>query len=177
MQYVKVPDERLTFLKNEVQTRLEDDTGCSITIDNNALNVEVSHNDSVEELDATRVVKAVSHGFDYYPSIKLAQNPINQLEVISIKDHTRNEKEFNRQKGRVIGENGRTRELIQELTDTHIRIYRDTVSIIGETEDVMQARRAVMGIISGRPHATVYRDLEEYNKAKNQMFVETAQQF
>jgi ribosomal RNA assembly protein len=67
-------------------------------------------------------------------------------------------------KGRIIGRDGRSRELIEEHTETFVSVYGKTVSIIGTTESVSTARRAIEMLIKGSPHSTVYRWLEKMRK-------------
>lgn len=161
MQYVHVPDERLHVLDDAVLNRLEQMTNASITIDNQSKSVSVTHSDSVAEMEATEVIRAVAQGFAPHDAMQLLTNQDVRFETINIKNKTRNEKEFRRQKGRVIGENGRTRELLEELGGASVCIYQDAVSIIGEPLEVQTVRRAVNRLISGESHASVYGFLEE----------------
>ncbi|MEM1856188.1 MAG: hypothetical protein QXG70_04375, partial [Candidatus Methanomethylicaceae archaeon] len=55
---------------------------------------------------------------------------------------------------------GKTRKMIEELTDTYISIYGHTVSIIGGYEEVRVAREAIEMLIRGMQHGTVYRFLD-----------------
>ena len=53
------------------------------------------------------------------------------------------------------------RKKLEQLTDTHIRIYGDTVSIIGDVEGIQLAHRAVIELAGeGRPHSVVFKELE-----------------
>lgn len=165
MKYVQVPDDRLTLFENDnAKTVVENETEAEVSIDEDAKTVSVSHENSLKELDAKRVVEAIADGFAVHNALKLAREPMNQLATVNVRDMTRNDKEFKRQKGRIIGENGRTRELISELTGVTISIHRDKVSIIGSDRDVRKARNAVVSLIRGKPHQDVYRDLEKYKK-------------
>lgn len=165
MKYVKVPDDRLTLFENgNAKTTVENETEAKVSIDEEAKIVSVRHDNSVKELDAKRVIQAITNGFEVYEALKLSREPMNQLTTVNIRDMTRNNKEFKRQKGRIIGENGRTKELISELTGASVSVYRDKVSIIGNDRDARKARYAVVSLIRGRPHQDVYRDLEKYKK-------------
>lgn len=165
MKYVKVPDDRLNLFKTgNAKKTVENQTNAKISIDDNAKTVCVHHSDSVKELDAKRVVEAVANGFNTERALKLSRDPTSHFSTINIRNMTRNKKEFKRQKGRIIGENGKTKEIISELTGVMIEIYREKVSIIGSDRDVRKARDAVMSLIRGKPHQDVYRSLEEYKK-------------
>ncbi|MEM3541890.1 MAG: RNA-processing protein, partial [Candidatus Methanomethylicia archaeon] len=65
-----------------------------------------------------------------------------------------------RVKGRIIGENGKTRKIIEEYTDTYLSIYSNYVAVIGSYENVMIVRRAIEMLASGKPHSSVYNFLD-----------------
>jgi ribosomal RNA assembly protein len=165
MKYVKVPDDRLNLFKTgNAKDTIENQTNAKISIDENAKTVSVHHKDSVKELDAKRVVDAVANGFGTEKALKLSRDPTSHFSTINIQNMTRNKKEFKRQKGRIIGENGKTKEIISELTGVMIVIYREKVSVIGSDRDVRKAREAIISLIRGKPHQEVYRSLEKYKK-------------
>lgn len=167
MMYVMVPDDRLDVLDADTIERIENVTESSIDIDDEAKTVKVINEDSIKEIDTKNVLNAISVGFSQTEALKLAYNEFYQLEVINLKDITRNKSELKRQKSRVIGEDGRTRELIEELTDTDVSIYNNKIGIIGETQDIIKARSSIMRLCEGSPHAKVYGELEKYKKNKN----------
>ena len=68
--------------------------------------------------------------------------------------------------GRVIGERGRTKQVISEMTGCAVSIKDYTISIIGDTEDVSLARHAVQSLIRGAPHSNVYAYLERNRRLK-----------
>ena len=74
--------------------------------------------------------------------------------------------------GRIIGENGRTRRVIEQVTETKITIYGRTVSIIGMNPGLDYARRAVEMLITGAPHGAVYTRLERMRRDMNRQSAE-----
>jgi ribosomal RNA assembly protein len=72
----------------------------------------------------------------------------------------RSDSDIRRVKGRVIGSNGKTRRLIEELTEASLVIYGHTIGIIGTFSQVEVARTAVQMIINGSQHTTVYKFLQ-----------------
>ena len=50
--------------------------------------------------------------------------------------------------------------IIEELTNTEISIYGNTIYIIGDFEEMAAAESAVDMLLSGSEHATVYHFLE-----------------
>ena len=51
--------------------------------------------------------------------------------------------DINKRRGRIIGTNGKTRELITELADVDMAVYGKTVSLIGEMENILVAKEAI----------------------------------
>ena len=70
-----------------------------------------------------------------------------------------------RLKGRVIGSEGKSRNAIEELTETNISVYGKTIGIIGLQQNVASAKKAIESLLSGSPHSNVYRFLERNNRA------------
>ncbi len=64
-------------------------------------------------------------------------------------------------KGRIIGKGGKTRRIIEELTDAEISVYGHTVSIIGNFNQTNVAGEAILMLIKGSQHSTVYRFLQK----------------
>ena len=71
----------------------------------------------------------------------------------------KSESDIKRLSGRIIGREGKTRRLIEELTDTCVSVYGHTISIIGAIKETEIARQAVEMFIRGRLHTSVYRFL------------------
>jgi len=68
--------------------------------------------------------------------------------------------DISRIKGRIIGREGKTRRIIEEMTGTRVSVYGHTVSMIGGIEQVDIAREAIKMLIKGNQHKTVYRFLQ-----------------
>ena len=66
-----------------------------------------------------------------------------------------------RLKGRVIGREGKSRKLIEELTECNISVFGKTISIIGLPESAANARQAVESLLRGSTHSNVYNWLEK----------------
>jgi ribosomal RNA assembly protein len=86
----------------------------------------------------------------------------------------RNESDIKRIKGRIIGTEGKTRKLIEELTEADVVVYGHTVGIIGSFEQADAARNAVQMIMDGCEHHTMYNYLQkkrtELKKQKMQLW-------
>jgi ribosomal RNA assembly protein len=164
MQHVKVPQDRIGVLigeggatmreierRAEVRLDIDSETG-SVAID--------SVGDPVTGMVAPDVVRAVGRGFSPEAALSLLDDDMRMFEVIDLSERTRNKNDLKRQKGRLIGENGRTRELMEELTGAEVVIYGTTLSTIGQPDEVEAVRRAVGMILDGAPHGAVYSFLE-----------------
>lgn len=108
---------------------------------------------------AKNVITAVGRGFAPDKAMRLADdNTI--FEVIDLRDYLgRSKSDVERIEGRIIGKRGKTRATIEELTGADISVYGYTVSIIGEPVQFNVAREAVLMLIEGSEHKTVYRFL------------------
>ena len=83
------------------------------------------------------------------------------LEVMKLPLYIgKSKKALARYKGRIIGTNGKTRELITELADVDMAVYGKTVSLIGEMENILVAKEAIEMILNGSRHKSVYSFLE-----------------
>ncbi len=163
---LKIPKERVAVLigKNgETKKELEESTSTEIDIDSKEGDVTLTGADAIQLYTAREIIKAVARGFN--PEI--AKNLLKQdytYEQISIKDFISNPNHLARLKGRVIGTEGKSRKMIEELSEADISVYGKTISIIGRAENVDTARRAIESLLSGSPHANVYKWLEKQRR-------------
>ena len=68
--------------------------------------------------------------------------------------------QIERVKGRIIGEGGKARLNIENLTNALITVYGRTVAIIGEPNQLRLAVDAISSLSSGSMHGPVYSKLE-----------------
>jgi ribosomal RNA assembly protein len=106
-------------------------------------------------------VTAIGRGFSPEHAFRLLRNEDDIFDFIDFRVvFGRSESDIKRVKGRIIGANGKTRKLIEELTDASVVVYGHTVGFIGTFEQVDVARNAVQMLINGSQHHTVYRYLQ-----------------
>ena len=164
MQHVKVPQDRIGVLigeGGETMREIERRAEVRLDIDSESGSVAVDTvGDPVTGLVAPDIVRAVGRGFTPETALSLLDDDLRMFELIDLADQTRNKNDLQRQKGRLIGENGRTRELMEELTGAEVVIYGSTLGIIGQPEEVEAVRRATKMILDGAPHGAVYSVLE-----------------
>jgi len=175
---VKVPKERIAVLigkKGETKTELEEALLVEINIDSKEGDVEIKSTESINLMVANDVVKAIARGFNPDIAKKLASDEYF-LEIITLNDYSSQKNHHQRLKGRVIGREGRSRNLIEEYTGCYISVYGKTVGIVGRNDTVSIAKRAVEMIIEGSPHSSVYRFLEKKRKDMKRSSINTEEE-
>lgn len=164
MKHVTIPQDRIGVLigdGGETMREIESKAEVRLDIDSETGSVAVeSVGDPVLGLKGPEIVKAIGRGFSPEETFRLLENDMMMLEIVDIEAAARNKNDLRRLKGRLIGEDGRTRELMEELTGASVVIYGSTLGIIGRPEEVQAARRAGEMILDGSPHGAVYSFLE-----------------
>ncbi len=165
MQHVKVPDDRIGVLigrGGETMREIEAQAEVRLDIDSESGNVSIEKvGDPVLGLKGPDIVKAIGRGFSPEDALALLDDDMMMFELIDIEAASRNKNDLRRQKGRLIGEGGRTRELMEELTGTSVAIYGSTLGVIGGPQQVEAVREAAEMLLEGAPHGTVYSFLED----------------
>ena len=164
MKHVTVPKDRIGVLIGEVgETMREIETLAEVRLDidseTGSVRVE-SVGDPILGLKGPDIVKAIGRGFAPEDAFRLLDDDMQRFELVDIEAATRNKKDLRRKKGRLIGESGRTRELMAELSGADVVIYGTTLGIIGSPEQVDAVRSAAEMILDGAPHGAVYSFLE-----------------
>jgi len=172
MQHVKIPQDRIGALigeGGETLRTIEDRAEVRLDVDSETGQVSVeTTGDPVTALKGPDIVKAIGRGFAPEEAMRLLDDELMMFEIIDIDAASRNKNDLTRHKGRLIGEDGRTRELMEELTGASVMIYGSTMGIIGDPEQVEAVREAAQMILDGAPHGAVYSFLEErHNEMKH----------
>ena len=165
--YLKIPQNRVGALigKNgEVKKSIEKLTGTILDIDSDDGTVYITPREDMEDplgvWNANHIVKAIARGFNPDVAMKLIHDDI-YLEIMKLPLYVgKSKKALARYKGRIIGANGKTRELITELADVDMAVYGKTVSLIGEMDNILVAKEAIEMILNGSRHKSVYSFLE-----------------
>ena len=163
---VKVPKERIAVIigeKGEKKRELEEVLGVKIYVDSEEGDVVLTGKDAIALFTAREVIKAIARGFNPDIARQLLKTEYI-LEIINIADYAKSKDQMIRLKGRVIGENGKSRATIEELAEVSTVVYGKTISIIGETDNVGAAKRAIDALLNGAPHSTVFRLLEKLRR-------------
>jgi len=165
--YEPVPPESFEKVKEglgQVMGELRRRLGVRLTLDesNSRVLIEAEgEGDAANVLRARDIVRAIAIGFSPQDALQL----LDEDYVLVVVDVTQvvgdKESHLRRVLGRVIGENGRARRTLEEITGTKIVVNdRGLVGIIGDYERSQIAKHGVELLVQGRMHATVYRRLE-----------------
>ncbi len=164
-QYVKIPHERVGVIigpNGELKKFIEDRTVCQLDIDSDSGKIDVTcEGDSLKEFRILETLKAIGRGFSPEKALELLEDEMLMLEIIDLSDVATTPKELQRIKGRIIGRNGRTRELAETLINVKISVYGKTVSILGYPEQNTIIRTAIKMLLDGATHGVVYKFLEK----------------
>ncbi|MBS3922054.1 MAG: RNA-binding protein, partial [Nitrosarchaeum sp.] len=113
-------------------------------------------------------VTAIGRGFSPDNAMSLLKGE-NALHVIDLREFAgKSNANIERIKGRIIGEGGKARKNMENLTGTHISVYGKTVSIIGDTSKLKLVVDAISSISNGSIHGAVYNKLEAANRKSKQ---------
>ncbi len=176
--YEKIPVERIGVLlgsNGAVKREIEEKTKTIVSIDpgTGAVIIEPAfpNTTALELIKAQNVVRAVGYGFSPERAFRLLEDD-QILEVVDVRQYVSNKpNHLRRVLGRIIGEEGKTRRILEELTGTYISVYEPYVAIIGDYETASIVKRAVEMLIEGRMHSTVYKyvDREMFSLRRRRM--------
>jgi ribosomal RNA assembly protein len=172
MQHVKIPQDRIGVLigeGGETMREIERQAEVRLDIDSETGSVRIEKvGDPITGLKGPDIVKAIGRGFAPDDALALLDDDMMMFDLVDIKAASRNDKDLRRNKGRLIGEDGRTRELMEELSGAAVTIYGSTLAIIGQPEQVDTVREATEMLLDGAPHGAVYSFLERrHNEMKH----------
>lgn len=167
LEYLKIPQDRIAVLigkKGQTKNLIEELTQTHLDIDSEEGTVAVSPQENMDDplsvWKTNNIVTAIGRGFSPETAINLKDDE-KYLEVIKIQDYVgKSKKAIARYKGRIIGKEGRTRQIILEMTGTALSVHGKTVSLIGSLEQIKVAKEAVIMILKGSRHKSVYSYLE-----------------
>ncbi len=175
---VKVPLDRVGVIvgrNGKVRRRVEKLANVKIDVNSEGvvtITAPENTEDPVLAWKARDMIRAMARGFSPKRALSLIDDDM-QLIVVSLRDVVGSSpNQMKRVAGRIIGENGRTRRVIEQTTETKISVYGKTVSIIGMSPGLDYARRALDMLIAGAPHSAVYSRLEKMRRAMNRQQAE-----
>lgn len=172
-EYVRVPQARIGVIigkEGETKQEIEEILDITVDIDTETGQTHISSKETTKDPLAVwkgrDVIKAIARGFSPEKALALIEDGMC-FEIIDLEDYFgKSENSLRRVKGRIIGRNGTTRKIIENMSEVRISVYGRTVALIGEFENVQNARRAVDMLMQGCMHSTVYKFLENLKRKK-----------
>ena len=162
--HIRIPKSRIGVLigkKGETKADIESITQVSILVNSEDGSVVIKSTPNITDptlvLKARDIVKAIGKGFSAEKALYLLDDDIF-LETIELGGTKSNIKRI---KSRIIGEKGKTRNIIESCTDAHVSVFGNQVTLIGNLEEINNAKEAIQQLIQGSRHSTVYRYLEQ----------------
>jgi len=165
--FLKIPRERVGVLigpEGKTKKHIEEKLKVELQIDSEAGDVSIALAEKADDpsmlFKAKDLVTAIGRGFSPEHAFRLVRDEEAILDIIDLRSvFGKSDADIKRVQGRIIGMNGKTRRIIEELTDTSVSVYGHTVGIIGTVEQVQIAREAIEMLVKGSMHGTVYRFL------------------
>jgi ribosomal RNA assembly protein len=169
--FIRIPGDRIGVLigaDGKTRRRIESAFGVKITVASDSGGVEIKVNPEQPDVSVMftvkNIVKAIGRGFSPNKAMTL-QNEDNDILVIDLEEYVGNSKNAqNRVRGRIIGKEGKSRQLLEELTECLLSVYGGTVTLIGPYEMLQVAKDAVEMLLNGSYHKTVWNHLYAHRR-------------
>mgnify|MGYP001618143340 FL=1 len=147
-----------------LQNKLELENNLKIKLFIKGRNLTLSGNNEIDEYFASRVLQAFDYRFLIEDALLLKSEEYD-FKIINIKSHT-NRKNLGVIRGRIIGTKGKTLKVLGDLTGCEFAVKDNEVVIIGLSERIHEAEKAIISLIKGRKQGNVYANLERINRIK-----------
>ncbi|MCH8519669.1 MAG: KH domain-containing protein [Nanoarchaeota archaeon] len=131
----------------------------SLNIDSKSGEIIINGEDSSKRYVTSLVLQAINYGFSPENAL-LLEDEFIVLDVIDVKKSVRDSHRLKVVMGRVIGQEGKTRKLIEEITMCKVTIKDNFVAVIGKFENVQLVHEALSMLIKGASHKSFYGYLE-----------------
>ncbi|MBK7385883.1 MAG: RNA-processing protein [Methanothrix sp.] len=165
---IKIPEERIGVLvgpSGSTKHFIEEKTQTSLEIDSETGTISVtSEEDPLQVLRVVDLVKAIGRGFSPERALVILDDEMLMLDVLDISKVASTRSDMERLKGRIIGRDGRSRVVMEQLSGTKVSVYGKTVAILGYPAQIRVARTAIEMLLDGAPHGNVYSFLERKHK-------------
>ena len=167
-QEVKIPNDRIGAIigKNgATRQSLEQILDVTLEVDSKDGVVTIENKENaLAEIRSMDIIKAIGRGFSPERARRLLEDDDMVLDIIDITDDADTPQKLSRVRGRIIGREGKAREQIENMTGTLMSVYGKTIAIIGMPDRVNDAHTAVLMLITGADHNTVFSFLDRKKK-------------
>ena len=160
--------ERL--IDNDVKRAIEQNLRVNVEVRKDTVVISPREDTRPDALiKAVQIINAISIGFTKDDALELLSED-KYFDVIDLGDYVDKGKEnqLTRIRALIIGEGGKAKRNIEELTGVKIVVKGRNVGIIGDFDSVRAARQAIEMLIRGRQHSTVYRWLQRWRRERRE---------
>ena len=149
---IRIPSDRIGVLigrSGKTKKNIENICSVQLDIDSNGGEILVKSEAITERFQpfkAVEIVTAIGRGFSPENSLRLLKGE-NSLHVIDLREFAgKSTDQIERIKGRIIGEGGKARLNIENLTNASITVYGRTVAIIGEPNQLQIQDQIILNL-------------------------------
>jgi len=156
MEILRIPAERVSVLiGKDGETKALIEKKCNIKLQIDAEGEVQMEGEPADVFLSKDVIQAIGRGFIPRIALKLANDDYN-LIIFPLREILPSEKAMKRIKGRVIGEEGRMKNEIENATESFVSVYGHTIALISKIDTISYAKEAIEMLLNGAPHSSVY---------------------
>jgi ribosomal RNA assembly protein len=163
--HIKIPEERVGVLigpDGSMKKLIEEKSKTLLEIDSESGTVTVeSSEDPLMVMRVSDLVRAIGRGFSPERALVILDDEMLMLDVMDLSKMVGTKSDMARLKGRIIGKDGKTREIMEKLSGSKVSVYGKTIALLGYPEQIRVARAAIEMLLDGAPHGNVYSFLEK----------------
>jgi ribosomal RNA assembly protein len=141
---------------------IEEKSKTLLEIDSESGTVTIeSSEDPLMVMRVSDLVRAIGRGFSPERALVILDDEMLMLDVMDLSKMVGTKSDMARLKGRIIGKDGKTREIMEKLSGSKVSVYGKTIALLGYPEQIRVSRAAIEMLLDGAPHGNVYSFLEK----------------
>jgi ribosomal RNA assembly protein len=145
-----------------MKSLIEEKSKSKLEIDSETGTVTImSSEDPLMGMRVSDLVRAIGRGFSPERALVILDDEMLMLDVMDLSKMVGTKSDMARLKGRIIGKDGKTREIMEKLSGSKVSVYGKTIALLGYPEQIRVARAAIEMLLDGAPHGNVYSFLEK----------------
>ena len=145
----------------EMKKKIEEALNLKLEVDSKSGEVIAYSEDSLNTFILSNIITAINYDMNPNNCLKLCEDNY-VLDVIDVRNIVKKQDKESIKKsvGRIIGHNGVTRKLIEEITRCFVSIKDHYVCVIGPYENTILVEKAIEMLSNGLSHKGFYKYLE-----------------
>ena len=171
MRYLKIPLDRVGVLigpHGDTKKYIEEHAHVSLDIDSDIGEISIDDRTSDDPLmifKVENIVRAIGRGFSPEHAFRRLFSDDADFYLFDIYEYVgKKPTHVKRVKSRVIGSGGKTKRILEELTQADISVYGHTIAVIADIFFMDIVKKALDMLLNGSKHATVYQYVERSMK-------------